>query len=198
MFFHDLPEIPEEFHNSETGAPFTHCMVCECELALETQPYSIERAIRHYPEMELKSVVFEYAMCAKCLHALEKDLSESTKQAIAGYFAEHFRAAERPTWTRLTSEEELQPDFTCSDWIDQCSIKGVERAELYEYSLYARCIGDRIIPDVAPYMISGLAQDDLIELFSNKSLGFMDDFTDKYFTGPPELKELFKGRPILV
>lgn len=198
MFFHDLPEIPEEFHNSETGVPFTNCMVCECDLMAETQPYSIERAIRHYPEMELKSVVFEYAMCAKCLQTLEKELSDETKQAIAGYFAENFRASERPTWSRMTEDEETQTEFTCSDWIDRCSIKNVERSELYEYSLYARCIGDRVIPDVAPYMISGLAQDDLIELFSNKSLGFMDDFTDKYFTGPPELKELFKGRPILV
>ncbi|MFM1875911.1 MAG: hypothetical protein RL266_1648 [Bacteroidota bacterium] len=198
MFFQDLPEIPKEFHNSETGAPFSHCMVCECDLMQEKQPYSIERAIRHYPEMGLKSVVFEYAMCAKCLQSLEKELSAETKRAISDYFAENFRANERPTWTGAFSDAEIQPEFNCSDWIDKCSVKAIDRAELYEYSLYARCIGDRIIPDVAPYMISGLAQDDLIELFSNKSLGFMDDFTDKYFTGPPELRELFKGRPILV
>ena len=205
MKYEQLPEIPKEFYNSETGTPFTHCLVCECDLKLETKPYSIERAIRHYPEMELKSVVFEYAMCAKCMSQMEAELSDETRMAIMQYFAEHFNYMERPKWQTATLMEDAEEstdselsEFDVSDWISNCSIKGLPREELYEYTLCARCIGDKIIPEVAPYMVSGLAQDDLIELFSNKSLGFLDDFTDRHFTGPPELKELFKGRPILV
>lgn len=197
MDYEKLPEIPKEFYNSETGAPFTNCLVCECNLQKETRPYSIERAIRHYPEMELKSVVFEYALCAGCMSTLEKELSDSTKAAIAKYFGEKFNYHSRPLWQPSEDEETPNP-FNISEWTDTCSIKSLPKEELYEYTLCARCIGDRIIPEVAPYMISGQAQDDLIELFSNESLGFMDGFTDKYFSGPPELKELFKGRPILV
>lgn len=199
MDYDQLPDIPKEFYNSETETPFTNCLVCECDLKQETQPYSIERAIRHYPEMELKSVVFEYAMCAKCMSQMESELSSETKMAMMQYFAEHFNYANRPNWDPDTEDEELnQSIFDISEWISSCSIKELPISELYEYTLCARCIGGKIIPEVAPYMISGVAQDDLIELFSNKSIGFLDDFTDRHFSGPPELKDLFKGRPILV
>lgn len=200
MQYEQLPDIPKDFHNSETGAPFTNCLVCECDLKNETVPYSIERAIRYYPEMELQNVVFEYAMCAKCMSQMENELSGETNMAIMQYFAGNFDYNNRPEWKANSDlEEDEEPtEFKIEDWISRCSIKELPREELFEYTLCARCIGDKIIPEVAPYMISGVAQDELIELFSNKSLGFLDDFTDKHFSGPPELKELFKGRPILV
>ena len=199
MDYDKLPDIPKEFYNSETETPFSRCLVCECDLRQETQPYSIERAIRHYPEMELKSVVFEYAMCAKCMSQMESELSSETKMAIMQYFSEHFNYGNRPDWSPDSEGDELdKPTFDISEWISKCSIKELPISGLYEYTLCARCIGDKIIPEVAPYMISGVAQDELIELFSNKSIGFLDDFTDRHFSGPPELKELFKGRPILV
>lgn len=206
MNYEQLPDIPKDFLNSETGAPFDKCLVCECNLMEETQPYSIERAIRHYPEMKLKSVVFEYAICSKCTKTMESELSDDTKMSMTKFFMERFNYSERPTWQLPDASEEDNveeepvepPVFDCNLWIDKCAINEIPRTELYEYSLCARCIGSKIIPEVAPYMISGLAQDELIELFSNKSLGFLDDFTDKHFSGPPELKELFKGRPMLV
>ncbi|MBP9153250.1 MAG: hypothetical protein KBF73_13270 [Flavobacteriales bacterium] len=198
MNYDKLPDIPKEFFNSETNQPFSNCLVCECNLMEESQPYAIERAIRHYPEMELKSVVFEYALCAKCISQMENDLSSETKMSIMKYFSENLDLSSRPKWQPAEDENEEAIPFDVSEWIDKCSVKGVPRSELYEYTLCARCIGGKIIPEVVPYMISGLAQDDLVDLFSNKSLGFLDDFTDKHFSGPPEFKELFKGRPILV
>ena len=198
MDYDKLPDIPKSFFNSETGAPFTNCLVCECSLMDETQPYSIERAIRHYPDLKLKSVVFEYALCAKCTSTMEKELSTETKMAIMQFFAQRFDYRSRPVWQPPTEEDEEPSPFHCDEWISDCAITDLPKSELFEYTLCARCIGDKIIPEVAPYMISGLAQDELIELFSNKSLGFLDDFTDRHFSGPPELKELFKGRPILV
>lgn len=197
MNYEKLPSIPKEFFNSEINAPFTHCMICSADLMKETEPYSVERAIRNYPEMKLTNVVFEYALCAKCTSDMEKEISSETKLAIMTYFQQHFDYTSRPQWNP-EEEEDVERPFDCNEWIGNCAVKGLPRQQLFEYSLYARCIGDRIIPEVVPYMISGQAQDDIIELFSNKSLGFMDDFTDKHFTGPPEFKELFKGRPILV
>lgn len=192
-----LPEIPKEFYNSETGTPFTECMLCQADLMKETRPYSVERAVRNYPEMKISSVVFEYALCADCTADMEKEISSETLVSIMNYFRENFNYEARPQWQTSEIDEE-ENEFQLSDWIGHCAVKGLPKEELFEYSLYARCLGDRIIPEIVPYMISGQAQDELIELFSNKSLGFLDDFTDKHFTGPPEFKELFKGRPILV
>ncbi|MDC0303903.1 hypothetical protein OAL15_02715 [Flavobacteriales bacterium] len=198
MNYEQLPDIPKEFCNSETGKPFTNCLVCECNLQEEAQPYSIERAIRHYPEMKINSVVFEYALCASCTSTMENELSSKTKLSIMQFFAKNFNYSKRPSWTSVDVETKEPLDFNSEEWINNCAINGSSKSELFEYTLCARCIGKKIIPEVAPYMISGTAQDELIELFSNKSLGFLDDFTDKHFSGPPELKELFKGRPILV
>ncbi len=195
MDYHELPEIPAEFYNSDTGVPFTECMVCQCDLIQEQEPYAVERAIRHYPELELDNVVFEYALCARCVGDMEREISKKTMLAIMGYFREHISYGQRPTWNPEDAEHAV---FNCEEWTGHCAVKGMPRKELFEYSLHARCIGDRIIPEVIPYMISGQAQDDLVGLFSNASLGFLDDFTDRHFSGPPELKELFKGRPILV
>ena len=106
MNYEQLPDIPKEFFNSETNTPFEQCLVCECDLMKETIPYSIERAIRHYPEMELKSVVFEYAMCAKCMKQMESELSEETKMAIMKYFGENFNHHDRPQWIAEPLEED--------------------------------------------------------------------------------------------
>jgi len=189
-----FPAIPTVFCNSETGLPFGHCLVCDCKLQEQQFPYSVERAIRHYPEMGIDAVVFEYGICTPCVLQLDNQISTETKTAIIGYFQQHFNADARPEWDGEDSEH----PFDVEEWIGTCAIKGYARHELHEYSLYAKCIGDRIIPQVVPYMICGEAQDEVVQLFSKKSLGFFDDFTDRYFTGPPELKELFKGRPILV
>jgi len=196
--YNQLPEIPEEFFNSDTGAPFAHCMICNGSLMEETHPYALERAIRHYPELDLNNVVFEYALCASCTANMENEISKETMGAITTYFNKKINHASRPKWKPNSAEDETETPFNCPEWIGNCAVKGLPKSGLFEYSLYARCIGNKIIPDVLPYMISGQAQDDLVALFSNASLGFLDDFTEKHFSGPPELKELFKGRPILV
>ena len=50
-----------------------------------------------------------------------------------------------------------------------------------------------------PYAIGPKAMDELTDLLSNKTLGEMDDFLGTYFTGPPEVNELFKPRrPVLL
>lgn len=189
-----FPPIPTEFCNSETGLPFEDCLVCGCKLQEQPFPYSVERAIRHYPQMGIDAVVFEYGMCTPCIVQMHDEISDETKAAIMGYFQDNFDPDSRPEW----DGEDAEHPFRVEEWIDTCAIKGLPRTGLHEYGLYAKCIGDRIVPDIVPYMISGVAQDEIVQLFSNKSLGFFDDFTDRYFTGPPELKALFKGRPILV
>lgn len=190
-----LPLIPKEFMNSDTGAPHTNCLMCNAVLAEEVQPYMIEKAVRYYPAVKLTNVVFEFAICAKCAKQTEQQLSTHTKEQLRQYFGTHFKMDMRPTWN---AEEAEEHPFNIGEWIDHCAIKNLKRSELHEYSIYARCIGDRIIPEMVPYMISGEAQDEMMQLFSNESLGFMDGFTDKYFSGPPEWKELFQGRPVLV
>lgn len=178
-------------------------MMCRADLMSSPQPYVIERAIRHYPQMELDNVVFEYALCAQCMSGLEKELSRESMMRMATYMRENMDPAARPQWQpeELEEDEELAPPPPPLDterWVGTCAVKNTPAEQLTEYSMHARCLGDRIIPEVFPYMISGNAQDEIMELLSNKSLGFLDDFTDRHFSGPPELKELFKGRPVLV
>lgn len=196
MMPHDtdgFPPIPSEFLNSDTGAPHSHCLMCSADLMSENQPYLIEKAVRHYPTVDLTTVAFEFAVCAGCAAKTEQQLSTSTRMQLQQYFHQHFRSDLRPDW-----DPQMQTPFIIEEWIGQCAVKELPREGMTEYSIYARCIGDRIIPDTVPYMLSGQAQDELMQLFSNESIGFMDGFTDRYFSGPPEWKELFRGRPVLV
>jgi hypothetical protein len=47
-------------------------------------------------------------------------------------------------------------------------------------------------------MLGGRAMDSIMDLMSDHTLGFLDDFTGKHFTGPPEFSEWLKARPVFV
>lgn len=195
-----LPEIPSIFYNSETKQPFTHCLICDCAVQEQADGYMIERAIRHYPEMQLENVIFEYAMCKSCVSKMQSELSDQTVLAISLYFMNAKRLKMRPDWTPERDEHNqvISPSFKVDEWVNECVIKGVPKADLTEYTVTASCIGNKIVPSILPYMVSGVAMDEMAEHISNESRGFFDDFTDRYFSGPPELKALLQGRPVLL
>ena len=49
----------------------------------------IEKAVRQYPEMKVKEVIFEYAMCMDCAVMMNASLSVESRQRINEYFLAH-------------------------------------------------------------------------------------------------------------
>ncbi|MBT1705019.1 hypothetical protein [Chryseosolibacter indicus] len=184
--------IPKTFRNSETGKLFSNCLVCEKYLLNEGTPYVIEKAVKQHHEVKVKEVIFEYAMCMECVVVMNNALSNESRERIQNYFAEN-------TNLEYRSEELLKhKSLRTNRWVSHCLIKKTPISKSPEYQLVAQCDGKYMVFTAMPFALSMEAMGEISSLLSAKSLGEMDDFIGRYFTGPPEVSEILKKRLILV
>jgi hypothetical protein len=184
--------IPEMLFSGDTHKPFANCMVCDKYLLQDGTPYMIEKAVRQIPEMNVKEVLFEYAMCMDCVVMMNASLSEESRQRINEYFAVNGNLASR-------SEKLLQgKKLDIESWVDTCVIKETPLTKTKEYQIVAQCDGHNLVLSYAPFALSMEAMEEMTALLSEKSLGEIDGFMGKYFTGPPEVSALLKRRLVLI
>jgi hypothetical protein len=182
--------IPKIFQKSEGGL-LESCIMCKSSLVNPPQDYLIEKAFRIIPEFNRKEVIFEYAMCFVCAEQMRNELSAESKQRIENYFKNNIDFQKRHAL--------LQPDrSTFPNWIKECMVSGESIKEAKEYSLYAHAFGKKLVYDIFPYAISGTAMEEVNELISEKTRDILDDFIRQHFSGPPEVAEILKKRPVLV
>ncbi|MFC2129854.1 hypothetical protein ACFLSQ_00310 [Bacteroidota bacterium] len=186
-----LIEIPELFQSYESGGKFSECLVCKKNLLEENTHYLVEKAIRNYPEMNSKDVIFEYAMCFECADKLKDELSEESFKKITEYFEKNVDLNKR-------FQESVNFGDDYQEYISNCMVTNQSINELNEYAIEAHCIGDKMALSFMPYMISEQAMDGIADLLSNKTLNFLNGFMDDYFAYPPEFRELFTRRLILI
>jgi hypothetical protein len=180
-------EIPKIFWSDLSQLPFQTCLMCNCNFEESQQPYLIEKAVKGMLGDQALSTVFEYAVCLSCAEQMNLSLSESSRLKIAQYFEAniHFNARREA----LEGAEQ-------SAWIENCLVKKRPLREQEECQLYAFCVGDKMLYHEFPYMITGEALDEMLQLLSAKTLDILNGFKDDFFDGPPELKELLeKGGP---
>ncbi|MCB0491568.1 MAG: hypothetical protein KDC93_04045 [Cyclobacteriaceae bacterium] len=179
--------IPKEFFNSETKEPFRTCMMCNQSLA--EKQYMVEKAIKNYPSLGTKEIIFEYAMCLECAGKMHLELSEESRNRIGDYMKTHLEGK-----THLPVEG--KPDL--NKLLNQCIVKESDVSQSAEYSIYAMCNGTDMTINDFPYALSGEVQDEIMQLLSAKSLDILDDFIGNHFTGPPEVREILRRRPVLI
>ena len=182
--------IPKVFHKSDGGL-LTECIMCNNNVLNPAQDYLIEKAVRIYPEYKKTEVIFEYAMCLACAEAMRNELSVESRQRIEAYFARHVNLEKRKAL--ITPKK-----ASFKNWIDTCLVKGTPIKKSLEYSLYAHGYGKKMIYDFFPYAISGEVMEEVNSLLSKKTREVLDDFIGKHFSGPPEIAEILKRRPVLV
>nr|PZN57983.1 MAG: hypothetical protein DIU61_01165 [Bacteroidota bacterium] len=161
-------------------------MVCNSYLLNEGFPYFIEKSVRQFPELGTSEIIFEYALCFSCSASFNAALSETSRQRMAEYFARY---------GRFEARREKLHDAPVDEWVAQCLIKDTPIAAAPEYQIVAQCAGKKLVVNDLPFAISLEAMDEIAALLSEETLGEMDDFMGKYFTGPPELAELLSKRP---
>lgn len=179
-------KIPEIFLNSDTGQPHAACLVCGCDLT-DGRTYVTEKAFRRYADGHTVEV-FGYALCMACVEQMHESLSDHSKRNIQEYMQLHggFRREEEDS-----GFDEEQP------WL-RCTVNGTLAEEEDEYIVCAMIGQGRLHTGIFPYMLGGRAMDSIMDLMSDHTLGFLDDFTGKHFTGPPEFSEWLKARPVFV
>lgn len=180
--------IPKEFYNSETKKPFEACLMCHKPLA--GGQYLIEKAIKNYPSLGTTEIIFEYAMCIPCASKMHLELSSESRSRIENYMAEHLGNKRKQDIPR--DQKDIGSSLT------RCLVKETELSQSSEYSIYALCNGSEMVVSELPYALSGEVQDEIMQLLSAKSLDIMDDFIGNHFTGPPEVKEILRRRPVFI
>jgi len=185
-------KIPKVFYSDASGKPFDKCIDCNKNLLKGNQEYVIEKAFRKYVDYEANDTIFEYALCLNCAEKLFMSFSESSRKAIEGYFEKHIDIESQ--LSRLSGNE----DFKVEEYLSKCLIKGLAIENLREYQMVCYCRGDRISLIRPPYLISGEAADEVMQLLSNATIDILNGFTDEFLGLPPEFKDLLKDKPMLV
>jgi hypothetical protein len=189
---HYSTPIPEMLFSGDTGRPFTNCMVCDKFLLNAGTPYMIEKAVRQISAMNVKEVLFEYAMCMDCVVKMNASMSVESRQRISEYFALHANFLKRSMGFLRNDKLDFE------SWTENCLIKHTPLADTAEYQIVAECDGNNLVFSGAPFALSMEALEEMTALLSEKSLGEIDDFTGKYFTGPPEVSAILKRRLVLI
>ncbi len=165
------------------------CISCEKELIKSNSTYVIEKAIKPFEGFRAHSTVFEYAMCMECALKMRSKISAQSAQAISDYFTKNID---------LIGRYELDVDqaqFSIEPWIDTCLVKGKNIRELGECQIYAQCQGDRLVIQEFPYMMSGQAIEEVMELISAETKEEFDRMKDDLVDGPSEFQDLLQGGP---
>jgi len=189
----EYSDIPSIFYSDLTGKPFETCIHCDIDLINSGVNYIIEKAFIQTLPYLVKNTIFEYAMCLNCWEKVRKNLSVVSLNNLQEFFQKKVDFKLRNK--ELHSKED---NLNIDNWISNCIINNSAMNEAKEFQLACHCIGDQIIYDQLPYMLSGEAADELIELISNQTLGEMDDFKDKLIRPSPDLEELFNKKKLLV
>ena len=126
-----------------------------------------------------------------CAEVLRNELSVESRQRMEAYFANQVNLENRKSL--------LSPNKApFKNWIDRCLVKDTPIKGCIEYSLYAHGFGKKMVYDICPYAISGDVMEEVNDLLSAKSRQVLDDFIGKHFSGPPEVAEILRRRPVLV
>lgn len=165
----DYAPIPKDFMSLETGDVFKNCSLCSRPLLLGDIPYIIEKAYRK------KETIFEYAMCLECYEKFHDSLSLKSRKLIENYFEEYVDLDQR--YDSLIANKGRKT----RSWLAHCLIKGTPRWQCEEYQICGLFDGEDIVFNGLPYLISGAAVDDLIQLLSPETLGAMNEMSDRIF-----------------
>ena len=185
-------EIRTEFFDID-GEPFTHCKLCERELIQSNCEYVIERALKQ------EQVIFEYALCKTCMEKAQSKWSDQSLRDVNQYMQSAIRF---PIYFKESMdylESENPEEFDLESRLGRCAVKNAPIEEAHEYQIMGMFKGDKMLVSVFPYMLSGTAMDEIVDLLSAETLGELDEFTDELLSWPPELSDLNPNqrKPIL-
>ncbi len=182
--------LPKLFYSDLTGAPLEKCISCECKLLEGDVPYMVEKALKPYQGYRSYSTLFEYAMCMDCVHQMRSVISRESAEKITAYFSQNVDFGYRQKILQAA-----KGDVPLDYWVDRCMVKGTGIQHLSECQVYAQCIGDQLILGEAPYMVSGQALDEVVELLSPQTRDELDRFKDTVVDGPSEFQDLLQSGP---
>jgi hypothetical protein len=180
-------DIPKVFKTFISEDYFRNCITCDKYLLDDDTEYVIEKVIREgYVELE-------YSMCLDCVDKMRQKMSKESMERVNHYFEVNFNFFEKRYDLFASQNSKID------DYISRSLFKDKSIHDLDEYQLLGHCRGNKMLLSVFPYIVCKDAIEEVQELLSAKTREELDDFTDKYFGLPPDLKEILRNkRPVLL
>lgn len=178
-----LYPIHKTFYPFDSEEPFQECTMCKTDLMI-CENYMIEKAIKG------SDVLFEIAMCVPCALKMQKKMSVES-------IANMERFMKNVDFEERLMDNADKEEFYIEEYLSHCLISGKEIPPGAEHQIYAHCSMDQMYVGVFPYAISGEKLDEMQEQLSAQTKQEMDDFMDQYLI-PDDLRDLLKGRPVLL
>ncbi len=167
-----MAPIPEVFYSTKTNKPFSNCTKCNKELISYNDDilYIIEKAFKQNIKQKTKDLIFEYAMCVDCIEEMHKEMSKKSLKRIEMYFKLYVDFDKREKDLIEDCFDDVEP------WISNCVITDTHISELEEYQIAAFCTNDDIIFTHLPFLLGEYALEEIQNLLSKKTKGFIDGF----------------------
>ncbi|MDA7916265.1 hypothetical protein N9B94_03425 [Verrucomicrobia bacterium] len=163
--FDNLPEdvemepIPQVFHSFEHDEPFSECI--ECKRSLESTTYVVRKSTSK------GEVLFEFAMCMKCLFQMHKDFSQLTKERIEAFV-------------------EMNRQFY--EDIDKCNFCGIQKEDCVEFGIGGVFYGRQMIKYQEPSLTCGSCSERVQSFISPQTRRRIDEFIGDFLGGPPGIE----------
>ncbi len=184
--------IPERFFSDAEGKPFEVCHVCGKSLLQPGINYVVEKAMKNYIGYDFSSTIYELAICTDCHQKVQKGMSEESMRNLQNYYQSMMAAkGNQPMYIDLRT-------FNLNDWLSKCFFKGGNISEMEEYQVVAQFEGDKMIMNTPPMIIGTEAMNEMAELMSDKTIGDMNDFRQRFMGPSPELEELIYGKKLIM
>jgi hypothetical protein len=188
--------IPSLFYDSLSNAPFSRCQICEKELLESNSEYLIEKVFHKNIVSNKMEILFEYAICFSCAINMINSYSTESKENIQQFFMDHFQ-----DYFLWKTRKRMSSELDIYEQLSTCAFSGKHVSELEEYQMVGHFKGGFLQTNELPFIMGGGSLDEITGLLSAQTLDEIDDFTGKYLTGPPELRDFFKSpkrRPVLI
>lgn len=184
--------IPPAFQSLENDGLFERCTQCDAALLESGKPYLIERVFRG------TEPIIEYAMCETCVERAQQELSQESREAVSRYLATHIDFEAR-LHSLSNLSESGDDDVDSESWYTHCAVTGRAADDCRERQIAAWCEGSRMRIDHAlPLMLGGSALEELQDVLSEQTTGWMNNFVSDNFGMPPEFCDEPDIRPVFL
>ena len=184
----EFVDIPPVFYSFYEEGPFSNCIACDISLLDNNVPYVIEKAFKK------DEVIFEYAMCLKCLEKFQRSFSLESKLVIDQFFGSRVDLAKR----RSVLLSDNANKFNADAWLSRCILTDQCLGQIEERQIFGQFQGDKLLFSYLPFMINKTALEPIYEKMSTKTKDENDRFVTDYLNKLPDFSDLSPHPPLMV
>ncbi len=173
-------DIPNDFYSDVDDQPFLECKVCQRSLTKGDVPYSIEKAYKRVDE-ERDITLFEIAICMPCAEKQSQNMSQESQEYMMQIMGNaSFLEKRHQLWQKDWREH----------WKSSCifSDQGIHLND--EYHIVGHFQGNKIIQNMAPFVIGQDFIEQIQENLSAETKDEMNGFGEQFLGPDPTLRAL--------